>query len=348
MRPGRRLHAAVIASVVFGGAAVWAAPPPPVPSETPAVGGPPGTGPGSAPGSAPGSWAPAPKSAGSSPVESVDVPAWTPPPARFAVAAFENHSTVRAFDWLIAGAPFEIAEKTEAVLGLEPTGVPLYVAGAAVAAEQAPVAALAQARGATFVITGWVERPNWQLRIALSLWRVTGGVAVVAAEAQRTGDVKTYHQMLGEALGEVWSRGGGVAVDAARLTKLARPLAIDLYAVNLMGRGLGHLTGAIAAQLSNGGEPKVDLKSAEHDLERAVFIDPKCFEVQRLLGEVYLAAASAVAPADPKQLARATAKFNYANDLAPDDVASLDAAATGAAAAGKHDLALELFKKLVT
>ncbi|HEY0194224.1 MAG TPA: tetratricopeptide repeat protein, partial [Kofleriaceae bacterium] len=302
---------------------------------------------GTGPGPAPGSEAPAPKSAGSSPVESVDVPAWTPPPARFAVAAFENHSTVRAFDWLIAGAPFEAAEKTEAVLGLEPAGGPLYVDGAAIEAEQAPVAAFARSRGAAFVITGWVERPNWQLRIDLSLWRVTGGVAVVAAEARRTGDVKTYHQMLGEALGEIWTKGGGVAVDAARLVKLQRPLAIDLYAVNLMGRGLGHLTGAIAAQLSRG-EPKPDLKSAEHDLERAVFIDPKCFEAQRLLGEVYLTLGLSQPGGDPKQVARATAKFNYANDLAPDDLASLRAAATGAAAAGKHDLALELFRKLVT
>ena len=355
MRPGRRLHAASGLAVIAAAITAWAAPVP-VPTESPALGGPPGTvgpGVGSGSGSAPGGSPP--KSAGSSPVESTDVPAWAPAPPRFAVAPFENHSTVRAFDWLIAGAPFEIAEKTEAVLGLEPTGGPLYVGGAAIPPEQAPVAAFAQSRGAAFVITGWVERPNWQLRIDLSLWRVTGGVAVVAAEAQRTGDVKTYHQMLGEALGEVWSKGGGLSVDAARLAKLQRPLAIDLYAVNLMGRGLGHLTGAIAGQViaaatqagsGSGGEIKPDLKNAEHDLERAVFIDPKCFEAQRLLGEVYLAI-GAEPPADPKQLARATAKFNYANDLAPDDLASLRAAATGAAAAGKHELALELFKKLV-
>ena len=75
-----------------------------------------------------------------------------------------------------------------------------------------------------------------------------------------------------------------------------------------------------------------------------MFIDPKCFEAQRLLGELYLVTAHG----DPRLTARAVGKFNYANDLAPDDLASLRAAATGAAQAGKHDVALALFGKLVT
>jgi tetratricopeptide (TPR) repeat protein len=287
------------------------------------------------------------------------------------VAAFENHANVRAFDWLVAGAPFEISEKTEGVLGLEPTGGPLHVAGAAIESEVGPVAALAAARDAVFVITGWADRPNWQLRIDLLLWKVTGGAAVVAAEAQRTGEVKAYHQLLGEALAEVWTKGGGIAVDEAHARALQRPLASDLYAVNLMGRGLGHLIGALppatppppvrpgagsagSAAGSGSAAPAppavlapafaIDLKAAEHDLERAVFIDPKCFEAQRLIGEVTLAAA----PGDAKAAARALGKFNYANDLAPDDIAALRAAAAGAAASAKHEVALEMFKKLVT
>ena len=309
------------------------------------------TGDAAPPGAAP------PKSAGSSAVESTDVPAWAPSPPRFAVVPFENHANVKVFDWLVAGAPFEISEKTEAVLGLEPTGGPLHVGSAVVEAEPGPIAAFAAAHEAAFVISGWVERPNWQLRIDLTLWKVTGKVAVVAAHAQRTGDVKAYHQLLGEALGEVWSRGGGITVDVARGQGLARALATDLYAVNLMGRGLGHLLGLLdgpagapagsagsAGSAHGPGAAATDLKAAEHDLERAVFIDPKCFEAQRLLGELYLMTAAG----DPKLTARAAGKFNYANDLAPDDIASLRAAATGASQAGKHEVALELWKKLVT
>ncbi|HEX2685866.1 MAG TPA: tetratricopeptide repeat protein [Kofleriaceae bacterium] len=378
MKPGRPLYAmgwvaasigavgAVLAVSLARGPVARGQPiprPAPVPTTPPA----PPTAPPAPPTAPPAQLAPAPRPAGSSAIESPDVPAWTPSPARFAVTPFENRSNVRAFDWLVAGAPFEISEKTEAVLGLDPTGGPLHVGGAAVLAEPGSIAAFAAAREARFVITGWVDRPSWQLRIDLSLWKVTGGSAVVAAEAQRTGDVKAYHQLLGEALGEVWSKGGGVTVDAARTQRLSRPLASDLYAVTLMGRGLGHLTGALASQAaSHGGagsaaagsangpgaatlDPRTgtaggDLKAAEHDLERAVFIDPRCFEAQRLLGELYLMTASG----DPKLTARAAGKFNYANDLAPDDIAALRGAAGGAAQAGKHELALGLFRKLVT
>jgi len=289
----------------------------------------------------PGSGSAVLKPAGSSAVESSDVPDWQPSPARFAVAPFQNHSNVRAYDWLIAGAPFEIAEKTEDVLGLEPTGGPLRVGGAVVLPEIEPVAAFGAERNATWVITGWVDRPNWNLRLALTLWKVTGKTAVVVAEAQRTGDPKTYHQLLGEALGQVWTKGAGVQIDLARAAKLSRPLATDVYAVNLMSRGLGHLIGVFGA---------VNLKAAEHDFERAVFIDPKCPEAQRLLGELYavLATTDTKLGGDPKFAGRAAGKFAYANDLAPDNIGSLRAAAAGASTAGKHEVAKEILKRLVT
>jgi hypothetical protein len=274
------------------------------------------------------------------PVEA-EVPPWRPPPPRFAVAPFDNRSGVKVFDWLVAGAPFEISEKTEAVLGLEPTGGPLHVGAATVAPEPGAVAAFAASRDAAFVITGWVARPSWQLRLELVLWKIVRGQATIAAQAQRTGEVKAYHQLLGDALGEVWSKGGGLVVDEARAARLQRALASDLYAVNLMGRGLGHLIAGIAAASAPrppglpGGVPPaavLEFKAAEHDLERAVFIDPKCFEAQRLLGELYLAQA----PGDPRQAARAAGKLNYANDLAPDDVAALRGAAAGRGARGQE------------
>lgn len=281
--------------------------------------------------------------AGSSPVESEDVPVLSASPAKFAVTPFYNHSEARAWDWLVAGAPFEIAEKTEEVLGLEPTGGALQVVPQMVEPEVEPVAAFGAERGAQWVITGWVDRPNWQLRIAVTLWKVTGtgkaATSVVAAEAQRTGDPKLYHSLLGEAIGQMWTK-GGIQVDLARQAKLVRPLANDVYAVNLMSRGLGYLIGVPSA---------VDLKKAEHDLERAVFIDPKCPEAQRLVGELYqvLATADPKQGGDPKFAAKAAGKFAYANDLAPDNIAALRAAAKGATKAGKHEVARDLLRKLV-
>ena len=291
-----------------------------------------------------------PRPAGSSTVETTDVPEYTASPAAFAVVPFENRSGVRAFDWLIAGAPFEIASKTESVFDLESTGGPLFVGGTPVPADPVQLAAFAKARGASWLVTGWVERPNWELRIAISLWKVTKGQATLVLEAQRTGPVPSYHKLLGEALGEVWTK-GGMTVDVARAVLLQRSLAIDHYAITLLGRGLGHLTGVLTPRVISP-DPAViakarteQLKLAEHDLERAVFIDPKCFEAQRLVGELYLQLA--IERAEPKLAVRAAGKFAYAHDLAPNDLQALRAAAFAAARAQKHEVARDLMRELV-
>ncbi|MBX3157429.1 MAG: tetratricopeptide repeat protein [Deltaproteobacteria bacterium] len=336
----RRLHAFVVAAVgvaiavpVAIGQVRPGRPTPPTPTAVPPVPPPENNAGGDGSGSGSG---PPPKAAGASSVESSDIPPWQPSPPRFAVAPFENQGGTTNMDWLVAGAPFEIALKTEEVLGLEPTGGTLYVGASPVANDADAVVAFAQQRDAPWVITGFADRPSNQLRISLTLWKVTLGnqrAAVVQAEASRTGEGKAYHQLLGEALGEVW-RKANVPIDLARAARLQRPLANDLYAVTLFARGLGNLTGALGG---------VNLKAAEHDLERAVFIDPKCPEAQRLLGELYLLQS----PGDARLMAKATGKFNYANDLRPDDLGSLRASAYGAVRAAKWEMARELFTKLV-
>ncbi len=276
--------------------------------------------------------------AGVSPVESSDIPSWRAPPPRFAVAKFKNEGDVRAFDWLVAGAPFEIVEKTEEVFGLEPTGGVLAVTPDVVEDEPGPVLAFAQKRDARWVITGWFDRTNWQLRLGITLWTVNGPTAVVAAETQRTGELKDYHRLLGEALGEAW-QGAGFVVDPAKQARLDRALATDVYSVNLMGRGLGHLTAALGP---------INAKAAQHDLERAVFIDPKNYEAQRLIGELYYHIVVTDPKADPRLAQRAAGKLNYAHDLAPDDIASTRGAAVAAWRNDKHELARELWTQVVT
>lgn len=293
----------------------------------------------------------APTPAGSSAVESSDVPAYAAGPDRFAVVPFENRSGVRAFDWLVAAAPFEIADKTQAVLRLEPTDGPLFVGTTAVPAVPQAIAAFAAPRAARWVIGGWVERPSWELQLAITIWKVEAGTATLVHEATRRGPVPTYHALLGQALAEAWSK-AGKPVDAGRAQRLERAIAIDLYAVHLMGRGLGHLVGALpppasaAASTDPTAARTAQLRLAEHDLERAVFIDPKCAEAQRLVGELYLALA--VARDEPKRYGRAAGKFAYAHDLAPDDPSAIRAAGLAAARSNKHEVARELFTKLVT
>ena len=329
MRSGRRAHLVGIALALAGTAHAQ-------PGADAELAGPPVP---------PGAATAAPTPAGRSAVESSDVPPHRASPERFAVVPFENRSGVRVFDWLIAAAPFEIATKTEGVLGLEPTGGPLYVGADHVPAEPGAVAVFAAARTARWVVTGWVERPNWELRLHLTLWKITGTSAAIAGDAERTGPVPSYHALLGDALGEAWTE-GGLTLDATRSAALGRPLARDVYAVNLLGRGLGHLTGALPAPVKTADARAHQLEQAARDLERAVFIDPKVPEAQRVVGELYLALAAS--RSEPKLLGRAAGKFNYAHDLAPDDPQALRAAATAAQAASKAEVARELFQALVT
>ncbi|MGE3545210.1 MAG: tetratricopeptide repeat protein, partial [Kofleriaceae bacterium] len=290
------------------------------------------------------------KPAGTSAVESSDVPGWVASPPRVVVTRFENRAKVRAFDWLIAAAPFEIAEKTQGILGLPSAGGPLHVTPDAVPTTPPDVARFARKYGAQWVVTGWVERPNWELRMDVTLWRVTGGVAAVAAQGQRTGPVASYHKLVGELLTQLWGA-TGIRIDAARATALERSLASDLYAVHLMGRGLGHLISATAL-VPDPAIPAVaatrasELKLAQHDLERSVFIDPKNFAAQRLVGELYLVLAAD--GGDPKLGSKAGGKFAYASDLAPDDIEATRAAGLAAARANKPEVARELFRKLVS
>lgn len=287
--------------------------------------------------------------AGSSSVESSDVPPWQPSPARVAVAPFENHTTQKTSDWMIWGAPFELAEKTEAVIGLDPTAPPFFVGAAEVPADPGPVAAFAASQRADWVMTGWFDRVDTDQRLDVVLWKIAGGKATIAAESQRRGPPSAYHKQVGEALAEVWLKVGAIGtIDAARQAKLERALATDLYAVTLMGKGLGHLVAAMAMPPDPKPSPSspraLEWKAAEHDLSRAVFIDPKCFEAQRLLGEYELRGNDG----DPRAAARAAGKFNYASDLAPDDLAALRAAAVATSAAQKWEPAADLWRRLVT
>jgi tetratricopeptide (TPR) repeat protein len=273
--------------------------------------------------------------------ETADIPPWSAGPAKIAVTPFENHVVNgKSLEWMIAGTPFEIAEKSEGVLGLDAIGAPFFVPGEAIPAEPDTVAGYGKKVGAQYVITGWYDRPGDVLRIAVLIWKIEKGGATIAGQSLKSGPQASYHRILGDAIADAWTK-AGITVDVARTERLGRQFSADLYPTFMMGRGLGYLTGALSAMAGDNKGP--DLKTAEHDLERAVFLDPKLYEAQRLIGELYLLEA----PTDPKAASRAAGKFNYAADLAPEDIASLRAAATATSAQGKWEPALELWSKLV-
>ena len=252
-------------------------------------------------------------------------------PDRLAVMAFENRSGVHVLDWAVAGLPLVIGEKLEAVAGLDPAFGPRVVpAGAPVVATAATVAALAEAEGARWVISGWVERPDWKLRLHLTLWRVEAGAATTVGDFEAIGVVEEPHALVGQGLVELAAKAGwSLPADAA--TRLAAAPSRDHYAFTLLGRGLGKWLGAIGP---------VDAAAAARDLGRAVFIDPDLALGQRLLGELW------AADPDPKVASKAGGRFALAVDLQPGYVPALRAVATRAAAAGQADVARERFAAL--
>src|SRR4051794_7717418 len=207
------------------------------------------------------------------------IPDWEKGPPKIAVTPFENHVTNgKSLEWVVAEAPFEIAEKSEEVLGFEAVGAPIYVPGERVPAEADTVYDFGKKVGVQFVITGWFDRiGSEQLRIAILIWKIDKGVAKVAGESQKTGAPASYHKILGEALGDAWSK-TGITVDVARTEQLTRSLATDTYPVFMMGRGLGYMSGALAAMdaIYGFGKPAgsgagsgasgPDYEAAKHDL----------------------------------------------------------------------------------
>ena len=247
-----------------------------------------------------------------------DVPAQAP--ARFAAMAFENRSGVHVLDWAVAGLPLVIAEKLERTSGLAPAYDPWVVpAGPVVPATPATVAAFADARAARWVITGWVERPDWQLRLHVTVWQVEGGAATVAGEREAVGPVETPHVLVGAVVtGALVDAGWRLPADAA--TVLAAPVSADHYAFTLLGRGLARALGNLGA---------VDRAAAARDLGRAVFIDPNLVAGQRLLGLLWSG------DPDPAIAKKAAGKFSYAADLDPGYPAAVRAVAERAAARGE-------------
>ncbi|MCG8418369.1 MAG: tetratricopeptide repeat protein [Proteobacteria bacterium] len=285
-----------------------------------------------------------------------------PAPPGFGVLPFENRSPYRSIAWLRAAVPFVLAEKVEHHIGLRPVYGPLVVPaspnanpaaspGENSAAQPSPegpdeaesVAAFAAETGARWIFTGWVDRPNWKLEIGVTLWRIasgsagavrsgegtpSSGAAVPVETFQARGDFAEVHTMVGTAIGQL-AHSAGIAVAERAGDALARVPTEDFYAFTLMGRGLAALVGIGRAP---------NLVRAKRDLTRAVFIDPKLAEAQRVVGEMYLLL-------DKPELARA--RFDRAIELWPRYYPALAARAKLAREQGKLARARELYQNII-
>jgi Flp pilus assembly protein TadD len=259
------------------------------------------------------------------------VPARIPDP--FAVMAFENRSGAEALGWTSAGMAFLVGEKAEGSRSLRPVYGPLVVpAGPPVAVSPRSVAEFARGVGARWVWTGWVARPDWDLQLGISLWRVDGaeGDAVRIGEVVRRGQFAGYSEYAGAAVVALCAQ-ARIRLDAAETREIERSPSTDFYAYTLFGRGL-------SALLGTEGEPE-NLDKALKNVQRSVFVDPKLAEAQRVLAGIY-----AVQGKENK----AKGRLAYALSMRPDYYPALVAGATMARDGGKLDQARELYERALT
>lgn len=204
-----------------------------------------------------------------------DVPKLLPEP--YGVMPFENRSGVRGLDWMEAGVPFVLAEKAEGLARLRPAfGTWVVPAGRGAPAEPNEVAAFAKERGLTWVWTGWIGRPDWELELGVTLWRMSGGSAARIGEVVARGEFEKVHDFVADAVLELAQRASLRSADDDLELVRHRPTS-DFYAFTIFGRGL---VDALA-----GDDAKRRAEAAKH-FGRAVFIDPGLHEGRRLLAEL--------------------------------------------------------------
>jgi len=251
------------------------------------------------------------------------------PPAPYAVMPFENRSGVLGLDWMSAAVPFMLAEKAEAHQAIRPTyGALVLPSSAPVFPSAENVAAFAAREGAVWVWTGWIKRPNWDLQMGISLWHVEGGAAAPVGPVVERGDFSEVHALTGKAMVELCAK-AKMPMSAEAAKEAAREPTADYYAFTLFGRGVAWLAGTTG---------RVDLALARKSLERAVFIDPKLAEAQRVLGELYRRSG---------ELRKAQLKLGYAAELRKSYYAALATQAQLAYDQGKLDRVRELDEKLL-
>lgn len=202
----------------------------------------------------------------------------TPMPPVVAVSRLKNLSNVRSLDWMEAAVGFVAGEMIAGHRGVRTGFGTLIVPDKPPATTPADIAAIAKTSGANLVIAGSFSRPDWKLELTVELWKVTGERATKIADRTHKGEFEQVHQFVGESLTELFAA-AKLPVTGADRPEVMRIPTSDFYAFTLFGRGLTALLGA-GSQAS--------WKVARKNLERAVFIDPKLVEGQRVLGELYL------------------------------------------------------------
>ena len=251
-----------------------------------------------------------------------------PLPAAYAVMALENRSGVSGLEWMERAMAFTVAEKAEGLALLRPVPGGWADRPASDVPESELIAAFGRDRGAQWVWTGYIDRPEWELELGLELWEVTeAGAAVRRAEVARRGEFQRYADFAGEAILEI-AAAVGLRSAGDDESLVARVPSADFYAFTIFGRGLD----AIAAGERR--DERASLDKARRHLDRAVLIDPQ-------LAEAWLVGAALAQKSDRRL--QAAVKLRRALELRPRYPAAVVLAAESALLAGHVERAVSLY-----
>ena len=91
-----------------------------------------------------------------------------------------------------------------------------WAAAEATALGYGGVSAVARATGAELVWTGWYKRPNWDLQLAIALWKVVDGKATQVGQVVARGPFQDLNKMAADAIVELSEKAGRPARPEAR------------------------------------------------------------------------------------------------------------------------------------
>lgn len=196
----------------------------------------------------------------------------------FIVLKFENRSKVSGLDWMEAGAAMVVADKISALANMGPSleGTSLLNAKESTKSMNA----IAERSKATWLVTGWISRPDWKLELGVQFWMTKGKRVRLVDEYVSTGDFSEFDTFVVETI-KKWAKKKNILNPNDDLPRLEKPSSKDFYAFTLFGRGVTEL----ANQENAEGEASVE--KIVKNLEKAVFIDPSITLGHRLLATAY-------------------------------------------------------------
>ncbi len=241
---------------------------------------------------------------------------------------FENRSGVGKLDWMRAALPVALSEKIDSLRRFRPVLEREVIDAKSSSESEQSIAEFAIASGASWVWTGWFDRPDWQFSLHLSLWHIEKGVATEVFTGQREGSTDDVHKFIGALAIESFESQRWLLSDTEK-ESLLKPVTADLYAFTLFGRGVAAWVGLDGKQYR---------PSARKNFEKVLLIDPGFGEANRFAAMTYLQLG---------KNSKVSSRLARALEAQPDDAAALREYYELRTKQGLHEEARDLLYRLL-